>query len=124
MELLTHCALSLKVCVLHQKNLPIFAGIQRVELTRCEASLFLENRCIPEPNHLLFIKLVRPLNVWNEKLKVRCTFVPAGQKLLNTISTFDVEKLTRKVAWHHELNSPQDNFDGAILAKRVFYSSS
>ena len=70
--------------------LPILAGIQPAELRRRGATLYLANRATLNPDHTLHEQLVGKQNVHQGRLKSRRPFVPAAQKLLDSLTESDI----------------------------------
>ena len=70
--------------------LPILAGIQPAELRRQEATLSLANRATLNPDHILHEQLVGKQNAHQGRLKSRRPFVPAAQKLLDSLTESDI----------------------------------
>ena len=70
--------------------LPILAGIQPAELRRRGATLSLANRATLNPDHILHEQLVGKQNAHQGKLKSRRPFVPAAQKLLDSLTESDI----------------------------------
>ena len=71
-------------------NLPILAGIQPAELRRRGATLSLCNRATFNPDHILHEQLVGKQNAHQGRLKSRRPFVPAAQKLLDSLTDSDI----------------------------------
>ena len=70
--------------------LPILAGIQPAELRRRGATLSLANRATLNPDHILHEQLVGKQNAHQGRLKSRRAFVPAAQKLLDSLTESDI----------------------------------
>ena len=70
--------------------LPILAGIQPAELRRRGATLYLANRATLNPDHILHEQLVGKQNAHQRRLKSRRPFVPAAQKLLDSLTKSDI----------------------------------
>ena len=70
--------------------LPILAGIQPAELRRRGATLSLANRATLNPDHILHEQLVGKQNAHQGRLKSRRPFVPAAQKLLDSLTESDI----------------------------------
>ena len=70
--------------------LPILAGIQPAELRRRGATLSLANRATLNPDHILHEQLVGKQNAHQRRLKSRRPFVPAAQKLLDSLTESDI----------------------------------
>ena len=70
--------------------LPILAGIQPAELRRRGATLSLANRATLNPAHILHEQLVGKQNAHQGRLKSRRPFVPAAQKLLDSLTESDI----------------------------------
>ena len=70
--------------------LPILAGIQPAELRRRGATLSLANRATLNSDHILHEQLVGKQNVHQGRLKSRCPFVLAAQKLLDSLTESDI----------------------------------
>ena len=70
--------------------LPILAGIQPAELRRRGATLSLANRGTLNPDHILHEQLVGKQNAHQGRLKSRRPFVPAAQKLLDSLPESDI----------------------------------
>ena len=70
--------------------LPILAGIQPAELRRRGATLSLANRATLNPDHILHEQLVEKQNAHQGRLKSRRPFVPATQKLLDSLTQSDI----------------------------------
>ena len=68
------------------ENLPVLAGIQPTMLRRLEATLFLANRAIHHPDHVLHGQLVGQQDAHQGRLRSRLPFVPAAWKLLDSLS--------------------------------------
>ena len=66
--------------------LPILAGIQPAELRRRGATLSLANRATLNPGQILHEQLVGKQNAHQGRLKSRRPFVPAAQKLLDSLT--------------------------------------
>ena len=60
------------------EDLPVLAGIQPAELRRLEATLFLANRAIHNPDHLLHRQLIGQQDAHLGRLRSRRPFVPAA----------------------------------------------
>ena len=75
--------------------LPVLSGIQPAELRRQGATLSLANRSFLDPNHILHGQLYGSQDACRERLKSRRPFVPAAQKLLDSLS----EKGIRAAQW-------------------------
>ena len=75
--------------------LPILAGIQPAELRRRGVTLFLANRTTLNPDHILHEQLVGKQNAHQGRLISRRPFVPAAQKLLDSLTESDI----RAVQW-------------------------
>ena len=73
--------------------LPILAGIQPAELRRRGATLSLANRAILNPDHILHEQLVGKQNAHQGRLKSRRPFVPAAQKLLDSLTESDIRAM-------------------------------
>ena len=71
-------------------NLPILAGIQPAELRRRGATLSLANHATLNPDHILHEQLVGKQNAHQGRLKSRRPFVPAAQKLLDSLTESDI----------------------------------
>ena len=71
-------------------NLPVLQGIQPAELRRQEATLSLASRSSLDPGHILHGQLTEPQAASKERLKSRCPFVPAVQKLLHDLSELGI----------------------------------
>ena len=70
--------------------LPILAGIQPAELRRRGATLSLANRATLNPDHILHEQLIGKQNAHQGRLKSRRPFVPAAQKLLDSLTESDI----------------------------------
>ena len=70
--------------------LPILAGIQPAELRRRGATLSLANRATLNPDHILHEQLVGKQKAHQGRLKSRRPFVPAAQKLLDSLTESDI----------------------------------
>ena len=70
--------------------LPILASIQPAELRRRGATLSLANRATLNPDHILHELLVGKQNAHQGRLKSRRPFVPAAQKLLDSLTESDI----------------------------------
>ena len=70
--------------------LPILAGIQPAELRRRGATLSLANRATLNPAHIRHEQLVGKQNAHQGRLKSRRPFVPAAQKLLDSLTESDI----------------------------------
>ena len=70
--------------------LPILAGIQPAKLRRRGATLSLANRATLNPDHILHEQLVGKQNAHQGRLKSRRPFVPAAQKLLDSLTESDI----------------------------------
>ena len=70
--------------------LPILASIQPAELRRRGATLSLANRATLNPDHILHEQLVGKENAHHARLKSRRPFVPAAQKLLDSLTESDI----------------------------------
>ena len=75
--------------------LPILADIQPAELRHRGATLSLANRATLNPDHILHEQLVEKQNAHQVRLKSRRPFVPAAQKLLDSLTESDI----RAVQW-------------------------
>ena len=71
-------------------NPSILDGIQPAGLCHLGPTLFFANCSILDPDNILHDHLVRPMDAQQERLKSRCPFVPAAQKLLNNALEPDV----------------------------------
>ena len=96
------CALSLDTCVPHQpEHLPVLASIQPVELRRLEATLFLANGAIHDPDLVLHGQLVGQQDALLGRLKSRRSLVPTAWKLLGSLSELDIRvKQWTKHKWN------------------------
>ena len=70
--------------------LPVLSGIQPAELRRQGVTLSLANRSSLDPDHILHGQFHESQDVCRESLKSRRSFVPAGRKLLDSLSEMDV----------------------------------
>ena len=70
--------------------LPILAGIQPAELRRRGATLSLANRATLNPDHILHEQLAGKQNAHQGRFKSRRPFVPAAQKLLDSLTESDI----------------------------------
>ena len=70
--------------------LPILTGIQPAELCRLGAMLSLAYRGSLDPGHILYELLAGSPDGHRERLKSRCPFVPAAQKLLQDRTELDI----------------------------------
>ena len=83
------------------ENLPVPAGIQSAELRRLGATLFLTNRAIHDPDHVLHRQLVGQQDTQLGRLRSRRPFVPAAWKLLGSLSKLDIRvKQWTKHKWN------------------------
>ena len=83
-SVLNHALYIVTACLHSKENLPILSGIQPPELHRLGDTFSLAKRGIPYPNHILHSQLAWLLDVPQERLKSKRSFVPAAWKLLNT----------------------------------------
>ena len=67
------------------EDLLVLAGIQPAELRRLGATLFLANRAIHDPDHVLHRQLVGQQDAHLRRLRSRRPFVPASWKLLGSL---------------------------------------
>ena len=70
--------------------LPILAGIQPAELCRLGATLSLAYRGSLDPGHNLHELLAGSPDGYRERLKSRCSFVPAARNLLQDLTELDI----------------------------------
>ena len=85
------------------EDLPVFAGIQSAELRRLGATLFLANRAIHDPDHVLHRQLVGRQDAQLGRLRSRHPFVPAAWKLLDSLFKLDIRvKQWMKHKWNAE----------------------
>ena len=70
--------------------MPILAGIKPAELRRRGVTLSLANRATLNPDHILHEQLVGKQNAHQGRLKSRRPFVPAAQKLLDSLTESDI----------------------------------
>ena len=76
-------------------NLPVFSGIQPIELHRQGATLSLDNRNSLDPGHTLHGQLTEPQAASKERLKSRRPFVLAARKLLHHLSELGIRAAQR-----------------------------
>ena len=82
--------------------LPVLSGIQPAELCRQGVTLSPANHSSLDPDHILHGQFNESQDVCRERLKSRHSFVPAAQKLLDSLSEMDVVQLserTRNGTW-------------------------
>ena len=77
------------LCSTPTEDLPVLAGIHPAELRRLGATLFLSNRAIHDPNHVLHRQLLGQQDAHLGRLRSRHPFVPAARKLLGSLSKLD-----------------------------------
>ena len=83
------------------EDLPVLAGIQPAELHRLGATLFLANRAIRDPDHVLHRDLVGQQDAHLGRLRSRRPFVPATWKLLGSLSELEIRvKQSTKYKWN------------------------
>ena len=83
------------------KDLPVLAGVQPAELRRSGATLFLANRAIHDPDHVLHRQLIGQQDAHLGRLRSRRPFVPAAWKLLGSLSELDIRvKQWTKHKWN------------------------
>ena len=85
-----------------RKDLHALAGIQQAELRQLGATLFLANRAIHDPDHVLHGQLVGQQDAHQGRLRSRRPFVPAARKLLDSLSELDIHM---KQWTKHKLNA-------------------
>ena len=83
------------------EDLPVLAGIQPAELRQLGATLFLANRAIHDPDHVLHRQLVGQQDAHLGRLRSRRPFVPAAWKLTGSLSKLDIRvKQWTKHKWN------------------------
>ena len=88
-------------CPTSMEDLPVLAGIQPAELRRLGTTLFLANRAIHDPDHVLHGQLVVQQDAYQGRLRSKRTFVPAAWKLLDSLSELDIRlRQYAKLKWN------------------------
>ena len=96
LRIVTRC-----LCPTLTEDLPVLAGIQEAELRRLGATLFLANRAIHDPDHVLHGQLIGQQDAHLGRLRSRRPFVPAAWKLLGSLSKLDIRvKQWTKHKWN------------------------
>ena len=89
------------LCPTTKEDLPVLAGIQSAELRQLGATLFLANRAIHDPDHVVHGQLVGKQDEHQGRLRSRRPFVPAAWKLLDNLSELDIDvKQWTKHKWN------------------------
>ena len=86
----TLCIVTGYLCSTPMDHLPILSGILPAELCQLRVTLSLAYHGSLDPDHILYGLLSGFSNACQERLRSRCTFVPAAQNLLNNLARLGI----------------------------------